>query len=39
VRLIVANPHHAGVTLAEQRLMRKVDAVVAEEYDHAAIEA
>ena len=39
VRLTVVNPHHAGVTLAEQRLMRKVDAVVAEEYDHAAMEA
>jgi pterin-4a-carbinolamine dehydratase len=39
VRLTVANPHHAGVTLAEQRLMQRVDAVVAEEYDHAATEA
>jgi pterin-4a-carbinolamine dehydratase len=39
VRLSVANPHHAGVTPAEQRLLDKVDAVVAEEYDHAATEA
>jgi pterin-4a-carbinolamine dehydratase len=39
VRLSVANPHHAGVTLAEQRLIDKVDAVVAGEYHHAALEA
>ena len=39
VRLSVANPHHAGITLAEQRLLDKVDAVVAEEYHHAAMEA
>jgi pterin-4a-carbinolamine dehydratase len=39
VRLTVANPHHAGVTPAEERLMQRVDAVVAEEYDHAATEA
>jgi 4a-hydroxytetrahydrobiopterin dehydratase len=39
VRLSVANPHHAGVTPAEQRLLDKVDAVVAAEYDHAATEA
>ena len=39
VRLSVANPHHAGITLAEQRLLDKVDAVVAAEYDHAAMEA
>jgi pterin-4a-carbinolamine dehydratase len=38
VRLSVANPHHAGITLAEQRLIAKVDAVVADEYHHAAIE-
>jgi pterin-4a-carbinolamine dehydratase len=30
VRLIVANLHHAGVTLAEIRLAGKVDAVLAE---------
>jgi pterin-4a-carbinolamine dehydratase len=39
VRLTVANPHHAGVTPAERRLLDKVDAVVAEEYHHAATEA
>jgi pterin-4a-carbinolamine dehydratase len=38
VRLSVANPHHAGITLAEQRLIDKVDAVVADEYLHAAME-
>jgi pterin-4a-carbinolamine dehydratase len=38
VRLSVANLHHAGITLAEQRLLDKVDAVVAEEYHHAATE-
>jgi pterin-4a-carbinolamine dehydratase len=38
VRLSVANPHHAGITLAEQRLIDKVDAVVADEYHHAAME-
>ena len=39
VRLSVANPHHAGITLAEQRLIDKVDAVVADEYHHATMEA
>jgi pterin-4a-carbinolamine dehydratase len=39
VRLSVANPHHAGITLAEQRLIDKVDAVVADEYGHATMEA
>jgi pterin-4a-carbinolamine dehydratase len=29
VRIIVANPHHAGITEAETRLAAKVDAVVA----------
>ena len=28
VRIIVANPHHAGITEAERRLAAKVDAVV-----------
>ena len=28
LRIIVANPHHAGVTQAERRLAAKVDAVV-----------
>ncbi|HEX6024776.1 MAG TPA: 4a-hydroxytetrahydrobiopterin dehydratase [Solirubrobacter sp.] len=28
VRIIVANPHHAGITDAERRLAAKVDAVV-----------
>jgi pterin-4a-carbinolamine dehydratase len=28
LRIIVANPHHAGVTEAERRLAAKVDAVV-----------
>ena len=28
VRIIVANPHHAGITEAETRLAAKVDAVV-----------
>ena len=27
VRIIVANPHHAGITEAETRLAAKVDAV------------
>jgi pterin-4a-carbinolamine dehydratase len=30
VRFVVANLHHAGVTLAELRLAGKVDAAVAE---------
>ena len=30
VRIIVANPHHAGITEAERRLAAKVDAVVGE---------
>jgi pterin-4a-carbinolamine dehydratase len=30
VRIIVSNPHHAGVTAAETRLAAKVDAVVGE---------
>jgi pterin-4a-carbinolamine dehydratase len=30
VRVVVANPHHAGVTHAEQRLAAKVDAAVAD---------
>jgi pterin-4a-carbinolamine dehydratase len=29
VRLTIANPHHAGITEAELRLARKVDAVLA----------
>ena len=28
LRIIVANPHHAGITEAERRLAAKVDAVV-----------
>jgi 4a-hydroxytetrahydrobiopterin dehydratase len=28
VRLTIVNPHHAGITPAERRLMRKVDAIV-----------
>jgi hypothetical protein len=28
VRIRVANPHHAGITDAEQRLTSKVDAVI-----------
>jgi pterin-4a-carbinolamine dehydratase len=28
VRLSIANPHHAGLTLAEERLATKVDAVI-----------
>jgi pterin-4a-carbinolamine dehydratase len=32
VRLVVANLHHAGVTLAELRLAGKVDAVLAEQH-------
>jgi 4a-hydroxytetrahydrobiopterin dehydratase len=30
VRLTIANPHHAPLTLAEHRLAEKVDAVVQE---------
>jgi 4a-hydroxytetrahydrobiopterin dehydratase len=29
VRITIANPHHAGITLAEVRLAAKVDALVA----------
>jgi 4a-hydroxytetrahydrobiopterin dehydratase len=29
VRLTIANPHHAGITRAEERLAEKVDAAVA----------
>ena len=28
LRIVVANPHHAGITEAERRLAAKVDAVV-----------
>lgn len=28
VRVTIVNPHHAGITPAERRLMHKVDAVV-----------
>jgi len=28
VQLTIANPHHAGLTLAELRLARKVDAIL-----------
>jgi pterin-4a-carbinolamine dehydratase len=28
VRIVVANPHHAGITEAEKRLAEKVDAVL-----------
>jgi hypothetical protein len=27
VRLAIVNPHRAGITTAERRLMRKVDAI------------
>jgi pterin-4a-carbinolamine dehydratase len=30
VRITVANPHHAGITVAEHRLAAKVDAVIGE---------
>jgi pterin-4a-carbinolamine dehydratase len=30
VRLTIANPHHAGITLAEVRLAAKVDAAIGE---------
>jgi pterin-4a-carbinolamine dehydratase len=30
VKLAIANPHHAGITLAELRLAAKVNAVVEE---------
>jgi 4a-hydroxytetrahydrobiopterin dehydratase len=30
LRIVVSNPHHAGVTLAETRLAAKVDAEVAQ---------
>jgi 4a-hydroxytetrahydrobiopterin dehydratase len=32
VRLSIANPHHAGLTLAETRLAAKVDAILAEHH-------
>jgi pterin-4a-carbinolamine dehydratase len=32
VQIVIANLHHAGVTLAEIRLARKVDAVLAEHH-------
>ena len=35
VRVVIANLHHAGVTRAEERLAKKVDAVLAE--NHPAI--
>jgi pterin-4a-carbinolamine dehydratase len=35
VRIVVANLHHAGITLAEERLAAKVDAVLAE--NHPAV--
>jgi pterin-4a-carbinolamine dehydratase len=35
VRIVIANLHHAGVTRAEERLARKVDAVLAE--NHPAV--
>jgi pterin-4a-carbinolamine dehydratase len=28
VRLVIANPHHAGFTLAEERLTAKVERVI-----------
>jgi pterin-4a-carbinolamine dehydratase len=30
VRLTISNPHHAGLTEQERRLMEKVDALIAE---------
>ena len=30
VRLTISNPHHAGITDQERRLMEKVDALIAE---------
>jgi pterin-4a-carbinolamine dehydratase len=30
VRLTISNPHHAGITEQERRLMEKVDALIAE---------
>jgi pterin-4a-carbinolamine dehydratase len=36
VRLVVANLHHAGVTLAEIRLAGKVDAVLAQHHPGVA---
>jgi pterin-4a-carbinolamine dehydratase len=34
VRIVIANLHHAGVTLAEERLASKVDAVLAQNHPH-----
>jgi 4a-hydroxytetrahydrobiopterin dehydratase len=36
VRLAIWNLHHAGFTLAELRLARKVDAILAAHHRHAA---
>ena len=36
VRLSIANLHHAGFTIAEVRLARKVDAIVEEHHPGAA---
>jgi pterin-4a-carbinolamine dehydratase len=35
VRLRIANPHNAGITLAETRLAQKVDAIVDEHHPTA----
>jgi hypothetical protein len=35
VRLSIANPHHAGFTLAETRLAEKADGVIEEHYPGA----
>jgi pterin-4a-carbinolamine dehydratase len=35
VRLTVANPHHAGFTLAEMRLLEKVNAILDEHHPDA----
>jgi 4a-hydroxytetrahydrobiopterin dehydratase len=37
VRLTIANRHHAGITLAEIRLARKVDAILAEHHPHVVV--
>jgi pterin-4a-carbinolamine dehydratase len=34
VRVVIENLHHAGITLAEQRLAAKVDAALAERHPH-----
>ena len=34
VRVVIENLHHAGITLAEERLAAKVDAVLAERHPH-----